>query len=406
MTSDGRIRILFCENNIDGTVGGSYYSLLYLVKGLDRARFEPIVLFYTEHSLLPAFREAGIETLVWTRAKPVTFGARLGDRLPPLRPPAMILQKAANMGRGFMLPALERASFIRKRGIDLVHLNNTILFNHDWMLAARLTRTPCVTHERGINERYPPLARFFGRGLDAVICISEAVRTNMRERGADFGNLVTILNGLDPNAMRFEVPPEQIRARYGIQPDAAVIVMLGNIKAWKGQETLVRAIARVRDAYPAVKCLLVGGTSPSERDYETTLRALVSSLGVQDEIVFTGFQQNVGDFIRASDVVAHASIEPEPFGRVILEAMACRKPVIGSRAGAIPEIIVEGETGVTFPPGDDAALARAIVSVIGDRARARQMGDKGFERLSREFHIRQNVESTVRLYDRLLSAAH
>jgi glycosyltransferase involved in cell wall biosynthesis len=274
------------------------------------------------------------------------------------------------------------------------------------MLAARLTRTPCVTHERGINDRYPPLSRFFGRGLDAIICISEAVRTNMRERGADFGNLVTILNGLDPDAMRFEVPPEQIRARYGIQPDAAVIVMLGNIKAWKGQETLVRAIARVRDVYPSVKCLLVGGTSPSEREYETTLRALVSTLGVQDQIVFTGFQQNVGDFIRASDVVAHASIEPEPFGRVILEAMACRKPVIGSRAGAIPEIVVEGETGVTFPPGDDDALARAIVGVIGDRARARQMGDNGFERLSREFHIRQNVESTVRLYDRLLSAAH
>src|SRR5687767_3759303 len=143
MTSDGRIRILFCENNIDGTVGGSYYSLLYLVKGLDRARFEPIVLFYTQHSLLPAFREAGIETLVWTRATPVTFGARLGERLPSLRPPAMVLQKAANMGRGFIIPALARASFIRKRGIDLVHLNNTILFNHDWMLAARLTRTPC-----------------------------------------------------------------------------------------------------------------------------------------------------------------------------------------------------------------------------------------------------------------------
>lgn len=406
MTRDGRARILFCENNDDGTVGGSYYSLLYLVKGLDQARFAPTVVFYTEHSLLPAFREAGIETLVWTRSRPVTFGARLGGPLKWLRPPAMILQKAINLARGFLVPALSRVWFLKTRQIDLVHLNNTILFNHDWMLAARLTGTPCVTHERGINDRYPPGARHFGSRLDAVICISDAVRVNMQQRGADFGNLVTILNGLDPDAMRFEVPPGELRARHGIRPDDTVIVMLGNLKAWKGQETLVRAVARVKQVCPSVKCLLVGATSPSERDYEVTLRELVADLGVEEEVIFTGFQRNVGDYLRASDVVVHASIEPEPFGRVILEAMACRKPVIASRAGAIPEIVAEGVTGVTFPPGDADALADAIVRVVADRGRARQMGEKGFERLAREFHIRQNVESTVRLYDRLLSAAH
>ena len=67
MTPAKPIKVLYCENNVDGTIGGSYYSLLYLVKGLDRASFDPTVVFYTEHSLLPAFHEAGIRTIIWPR---------------------------------------------------------------------------------------------------------------------------------------------------------------------------------------------------------------------------------------------------------------------------------------------------------------------------------------------------
>lgn len=408
MKSNSPIKVLYCENNVDGTVGGSYYSLLYLVKNVDRRRYHPIVIFYTEHTLLPAYREAGVETHVWPKADAFTFGdahRKIWTWLRPLRPVALTCQKMFNFVRRFLLPAVERAWYINRNGIRIVHLNNSVLYNHDWMLAAKLAGVKCVTHERGINDWFPPSAKYFAQRLDAVICISEAVRRNMHERGADFGNLVVIHNGLDPRSMKIGVRPEVLRATYGIVPETVVIGMLGNIKAWKGQDTLIRAMDRVRRLVPDVCCLLVGDTSPSDREYGQSLHALVASLRLDKQIVFTGFQRNVADFLMMFDVVVHASVLPEPFGRVILEAMACQKPVIGARAGAIPEIVEEGRTGLTFPPGDSDALAEAIVSLIGDRERIRCFGENGYRRLVSEFDIVKNVEATHRLYERILCAA-
>ena len=401
------VRILFCENNVDGTIGGSYYSLLYLVKGLDRTRYTPMVVFYAEHGLIPAFRDAGVETLVWERAKPFTFGSgRVAAALGVLAAPLVVLQKALNFARGFVLPAVARAWFLTRRNIRIVHLNNSVLYNHDWMLGARLAGRTCVTHERGINDVFPAAARYFGQRLDAVICISEAVCTNMRQRGADFGNLQTIYNGLDPKVMKVRRQPAELRQAYGVAADAPAVVLTGNIKPWKGQDTLVRAMDIVRRSFPDARCFLVGDTSPGDREYEQTLRALVSSLGLEEHVIFTGYQKNVADYLMMSDVVIHTSVLPEPFGRVILEAMACEKPVVGSRAGAIPEIVEEGKTGLTFPPGDHEALAAAIDQLLAAPDEARRMGKRGYERLVREFHIDRNVEATQQLYEGLLHGAH
>ncbi|MEO5821016.1 MAG: glycosyltransferase family 4 protein, partial [Vicinamibacteraceae bacterium] len=406
MTPTTPVLILYCEGNVDGTVGGSYYSLLFLVKGLDRARYRPLVVFYSEHSLLPAFRDAGIETLVWPRPKPFNFGSRARGPLALLRPLLLVAQKGLNVLGDLVWPAIARVFFLKRRGIRLVHLNNTILRGHDWLLAAKVARVPAVVHERGINDRYSAAAKYFGRSLGAIVCISEAVRDNMAARGADFGNLVTIPNGLDPGELRFTTTPAALRATFGLSPDAPVLGMIGNIKSWKGQETLVRAIDTVRQQCPDVRCLLIGATSPADEPYERELKALIAARGLDQHVIFTGFQKNVADFVAMVDIVVHASVLPEPFGRVVLEAMACRKPVIGARAGAIPEIVDEGVTGLTFPPGDAERLAEAILALVQDPARARRMGEAGYERLVATFHIQRNAEATASLYERLLGAAH
>ncbi len=395
------ITVLFCENNIDGTIGGSYYSLLFLVKGLDRTRFTPIVVFYTEHTLLPAFRDAGIETIIWPRSRAFTFGAAAGGALRWIKPPVLMLQKLLNFGRGFVAPSVARAAFLRKRGIGLVHLNNSVLVNHPWMLAARLAGIKCVTHERGINQQYPASARYFGRHLDAIICISRAVEENFRDRGFPMDNVLTIHNGLDPDALAVQRQPDAVRASLGIAPDAPVVVMVGNIREWKGQHTLVAALDVVRRAHPAVRCVLVGATSPADVEYEHRLKAQVSSLGLQEHVIFTGFHSRPAEFLMMGDVIVHASVDPEPFGRVILEAMACKKPVVASRSGAIQEIVDEGKTGLTFTPGDADALAAAIRSLIGNPAEAACLGRNGYQRLVREFHINLNVQATQELYAKL-----
>jgi len=352
---------------------------------------------------LSRFHEAGVETLVWPRLLPFTFAERLGSGVWPLRLPLLVVQKALNFSRGFLWQAVAQAIFLRRRGAGIVHLNNSVVRNHDWMLAARLAGLPCVTHERGINDVYPSAARSWAKRLDAVVCISDAVRKQLDAHGLDHGNLVTIHNAFDPAEAKFKVSPSELRAAHGIPADAPVLVMTGNLKAWKGQETVIRAMAEVRRAHSAVRCLLVGATSPLDRDFEAAMRALVSDLGLQDHVLFIGFRENVADYMRMADVVLHASVLPEPFGRVALEAMACRKPVVGSDAGGIPEIVENGVTGYTFPPGNANRLAEAVNWMLDHPEEAARMGERGYARLVERFPISANVRATQQVYERVMT---
>ena len=395
------VTVAYVESNLDGTIGGSYYSLLYLVKGLDRTQYTPLVVFHSAHTLLERFQEAGIETAIVPPARPLTFAEKFRASWMPLRAAAAAAQKALNFFQLFVWQGLRRAIWLRRRGARVVHLNNSIVKNHDWMLAARIAGIPCMTHERGINDWYSGAARYWAERLEAIVCISEAVRRQLEQHGLDNGNLLTIHNAFDPAEAKVEISPAELRARHGIAPEVPVIVMAGNLKAWKGQETVIRAMATVVEAHHDVRCLLVG--APVDPGFAAKMRELVNELGLQARVLFLGFHDNVIDYMAMSDIVVHASVLPEPFGRVALEAMACRKPIIGSAAGGIPEIIEDGVTGLTFPPGDADRLAAALIWMLDQPGAAAAMGERGYQRLVEHFPISANVRATQQLYERILS---
>jgi glycosyltransferase involved in cell wall biosynthesis len=291
---------------------------------------------------------------------------------------------------------------MKQRNISLLHLNNSIIRNNDWMLGAQLARVKCITHERGINQYYPLLARYYARKLNAIICISNAVRDNLRAKQIDPGNLVTIYNAIDPRVVKVDQTEAEIRQQHGIGDNNRLIGVIGNIKEWKGQETAIRAMPEVLRHYPDTLCLLVGDTAEDDMYYKERLLTLMTELGVERHIIFTGYTKNVANYLNAMQLVLHTSVEPEPFGRVLIEAMSMKKPVLGTRAGAVPEIIDEGKTGYTFAAGDDQTLSNAIIELLSDPARADQMGEQGYQRLIDNFHISVNVANTQKLYREIL----
>jgi glycosyltransferase involved in cell wall biosynthesis len=123
---------------------------------------------------------------------------------------------------------------------------------------------------------------------------------------------------------------------------------------------------------------------------------------VERNVLLTGYCPNIANILALAEIAVHTSVAPEPFGRVLLEAMALRKPVVGSRAGAVPEIVVHGQTGFTFTPGNPEELAGHILDLLADPARARAFGDAGYQRLVSHFHVRANVERTTAVYEKLL----
>lgn len=386
-------RVLYVEGNVDGTVGGSYFSLFYLVSNLDRSRYEPIVVFAADTPLLPKFHAAGVRTMI----RPLPPAVRLPGT------PGRLIAKIVNFWRGMVAEPLRLAELLRRERIHLVHLNNSIVRNHSWMVGAMLAGVPCVTHERGINERFSTRARLLGRRLKAVVCISAAVRDNFVARGLGGLPLITIHNGLDPASMRVTRLAEDVRSELGVGLDQRLVGMIGNIKRWKGQDVVIRAIGLLRDEFPALTCVLVGDSSPADAAYRQEVDGLTDELALRGRILITGYRTDVANYVAALDVQIHASVAPEPFGRVLLEGMALSKPLVASGGGAVPEIVVDGETGLLFEPGNPAALASALRSLLAEPARAEAMGRAGRERLEAEFSIRHNVHETLAMYDRVLA---
>jgi glycosyltransferase involved in cell wall biosynthesis len=314
-----------------------------------------------------------------------------------------MLLNVLNVVRMIVWPGLRCAIYLRTNRIDLVHLNNTIIRNHHWMLGALLARVKCISHERGINEQITSISRLFAKRLAAIICISVSVRDNLARQGIGTGRLAIIHNGLDPEKISASIGAKEIKQRYGVPNDAPVIGIVGNLKDWKGQEVVVRAVARLRESWPELRCLLVGD-SEVDLAYTNRLRTLTAESELHKNIIFTGYQSNVADFLNAMDIVVHASILPEPFGRVLLEGMVMRKPVVGSNGGAVPEIVQHDLTGYLFEPGDHEALANCLARLLDDKSLAAKMGEEGYRRAVSEFGIRRNVEKTEALYEELFSA--
>lgn len=389
--------MLYCESNTDGTVGGSHYCLLYLVKHLDRARFRPTVLFYDDHALVPKFREVA-ETLVHDKDHPVQWGAGSSS---PLAVPVGLARRAVNLAK-HSLKVKRHVAFLREHRIQLVHLNNSITRHQDWMTAARLHGIPCVVHERGLPS-YGRIDIAAGRQVAAIIPMSRWIGRAMIDQGVDPANIRVLYDGLDPAGFVPKRTPEALRREFGLRPEQPVVGIVGNIRQWKGQETVARALVEVAKVHPEVVCFFVGATTSDDAPYKAGIDRVIAAAGIGDNVRFTGYQSDVASFVGMMRFLVHASIEPEPFGMVVLEGMALHKAVIGSRAGGPVEMVLEGETGYTFPLGDAATLAAQMTELLSDPAKADRMGQRGYERLVNDFSVQRYMHDIHGTYDAVLA---
>ena len=390
-------RILFIEGNRDGTVGGSYFLLLDLIRGLDRSRYTPIVGFHRENYLMDTFRAAGAEVVLFQNLPPVEFGSAL------LNSALLPIKKLGNLYRGLFAQARVHARYLREQKIDLVNLNNSMTRNQAWMLAARQVGIPCITHEMGINQSYSPLSKYFGRRLDRIISLSHAICKAMRDNGGiDFPNIQVIHCGIDLTRYQIKETPAQLRQKHDIPDGVPVIGVVGNIREWKGQETLVRATAILKQKYPEIRCVLVGDCGKADKEYGERIDRIARELGVAGNIILAGFQRNAIDYMELMDVVTHTSIHPEPFGIVTLEAMSRSKPLVSTTIGGPAEVVVNGESGLLVDPGKPADLAAAVDRFLSDPEYARLTGHRGYERMATHFSMKQSIDKTMAVYAEVL----
>jgi glycosyltransferase involved in cell wall biosynthesis len=187
-------------------------------------------------------------------------------------------------------------------------------------------------------------------------------------------------------AVRVE-SPHDLRSELGLPDDGPLIGIVGRLQRWKGMHTAIAALPIIRAQHPNARLVIVGGVHDTEPGYGDELRALATSLGVTGAVTLAGFQSDVPRWMQAMDILVHAA-DREPFGIVVIEAMALGKPVVAGSAGGPAEIITPGEHGLLAPFEDAHALAAAVNRFLDDPALAVRCGTAARARAA-EFSARR-----------------
>lgn len=287
---------------------------------------------------------------------------------------------------------------------DIVH---THLFHADTygIPAARLARVPVVMssrHDDDPRRRRPTmrmLNAFLWRLCDAGVAISDAVkRFNIEIEGAHPDKIHRIYYGLPLPVEEFDRKRARqvTRDMIGAPQDVPLLGMVCRLMDAKGIPDALQAFSRIAPDFPDVHFVIAG-----DGPMRGMLEKFVHALSLEKRVHFLGWQDNPYKVMAALDILLMPSVR-EGFGLSLLEAMSQSVPVIGSTASAIPEVIAHGETGLTVPPRDPAALADAMRTLLQDKPLRMHMGMMGQDRLETLFNADRMVDETLTLYRKLV----
>jgi glycosyltransferase involved in cell wall biosynthesis len=378
------MRVLAVDQS--GVLGGAELSLLEVMKNM-RGTNETVL--FDDGPFRIALEAVGIKV-------DVLDGAALGG----VSKDGGLKRPGAGMIGGVM--NLVRGTLEKSRNSDVIYVNTQRAMVVG-AIAGLISRRPVVWHLRDIVSK-----EHFGKTqltiikwctklmLERVIANSTAsavaltALTRLKEERLD-----VVFNGIsaEPFTELESVAQHELRARFGLPQDAFLVGSFSRLARWKGQHILLEALLEA----PEMHAVLVGAALFGEDAYEAELRAYVLEHGLADRVHFLGFQHDIAACMKAVDVVAHTSISPEPFGRVIIEGMLAKRPIVAARAGGVTDIVEDRENGILCTPGDVHALAGALGELSTDVGLRNRLVEQGYANAISRFGTERYVESVEKI---------
>ena len=272
--------------------------------------------------------------------------------------------------------------------IDLIVSNTSVTLLGGWV--AKKIKCAHITHVRESYAQMGALARLYTSFLlqnsDRILCVSKAMALQFPHHAQD--KKVCVVHDGFPIEEFESVSQERIgqfKRQFDLE-DCLVVGLVGRIILQrKGQDVFVRAAALLKQRFPQVQFVIIGGCYPGNEFHLDNLERLINELGVADQVTLTGEAEDIKAAYAALDISVMASATPEPFGGVTIESMAFSKPVVGTAIGGTPEQIVEGQTGLLVPPNAPHEMAEAIGKLIEDQPLRTSMGLSARKRFENEF---------------------
>lgn len=375
-------KILFLDHAL--ALGGAEHCLLLVSKYLDRAKWQPC--------------------LVCAGGSLAEEALRLG--IPVHIQPMPRLRRSPRCLLDWLQGAKAVAQLASQSGAALVYAN-TVRAAFYGAIAARWARRPFIwhMHDFWLGESRPRHLWLDTLGKALLCAIAHRVIANSHAVAAQLPcrhKVVVNYNGIELEHFDPSMDGQPFRKEYHIPAHAPLVGMVGRLRPWKGQDRFLHMAARVKDKEPETWFVIVGGAIFDISDeYPQQLHALAANLGIADQVVFTGHLADVRPALAAMDVFVHPG-DQEPFGLVNIEAMAMGKPVVAFAHGALPEIVVDRETGLLVPPGDEATLAEAVIALLRDTSLRKGMGRAGRAQFEAHFTVQRMVETVEEVLEEAL----
>ena len=267
--------------------------------------------------------------------------------------------------------------------------------------ASSATRAPALVAARRVDFHLNSnsLSRWKHRQVDCFIAASEAIRAILVANGVPAERTVTVHEGIDVEHV-LAAPPINVHETFWLPHQAPVVGNVAALVPHKGQRHLIEAAHLVVREIPDARFIILG-----EGELREHLEHQVREYHLEKHVLLPGFRTDVLGCIKGFDLFAMSSVT-EGLGTSLLDAMACSRAIVATRAGGIPEIVEDGVTGVLVEPRDHAAMAREIVRLLKDDDGRRRMGEGGFARVNERFTVERMVAETAAVYERVAGRPH
>jgi glycosyltransferase involved in cell wall biosynthesis len=287
------------------------------------------------------------------------------------------------------------ARLIRRLTPDVVHAHDS----HAVAMAAlalsmstQPKKPPLLAARRvDFHLRGNSLSRWKYRQVDTFICVSDAIRDMLIDDGVPADRTVVVNEGIDLERVA-AAPPARLHEELWLPHQAPIVGNVAALVPHKGQRHLIEAAALVVRQLPDTRFMIAG-----EGELREALERQIKDHRLEKHVALLGFQPDVLSLHKAFDLFVMSSVT-EGLGTSLLDAMACGKAIVATKAGGIPEVVTEGKTGLLVPPRDHPAMAKAIVRLLKDAALRDRMGAAGLKVAREKFSAERMVQDTLRVY--------